>query len=160
MNRSASLFRLRNHLHAIRGNIINLRRSKLTIITIAQVQICKTFKGNAVAVLFLSNNQWCSAQPVSRRINAIFSSSVKSSSNRQSPACTNCSPSTIESLFADQRCHQFGRIDLAAAHLLKVCVSVFIHLLKQFFHIIDLSNRCNCKASQMGLDQKRHRIPV
>ena len=53
-----------------------------------------------------------------------------------------------------------SRVDHAAAHFLEMRPPLLIYFFQKFILIVDLSNRCDRKASEMRLDEQRLRLII
>ena len=58
-------------------------------------------------------------------------------------------------LLVDEGCHQFGGVDVAAAHFQKMCISTIKDLFGQLFCVIDAAYGGDSEGAVVGAYQQR-----
>ena len=109
---------------------------------IAQINICKAFKGNAAGIILLSYDNRSSSVPVTGSINALRSQQENGHGAFNHFLGIN-KPFHQTLLLVDNSSSQFGGIDASAAHFHKVNMTIFKSKLYQLLFIVDLSHSYN-----------------
>ena len=132
----------------------NFTRSKLFIILIAQVFICKTFKRSAERIFLFADHDRRSALLIPCTINTVLIHQHKRQGTIDHLQGIPDSFNQII-LLIDQCCNELCCIDITAAHFQKMGTAISKQIFYQFIRIIDLAHRCDRIRSMMRTYDQR-----
>ena len=144
---------LDQRLHAFGSDNGNLAGAQLPLFGIAQVQIGKALKGNAVGVLLSANGHRGSAQLVPGCQNA-FGRHDEHGHGAVDHVLGVLDALDEIGLLVDDRGHQLGGVHIAAAHFQKVGVSAFEQLFHDLVGVVDFSHSHNGVGAVVGTDNQ------
>ena len=137
----------------LRGNNHDFAGTQLLIFGVSQVEISKGLKGDTVGVLLVADHHRRTTQPVSGGKDAL------GGHDQNGHGAVNHLLSIADAvnqviLLIDEGCHQFGVVQITAAHLQEMGVPVLEDVLSQLCRVVDAAHRGNRIGSVVGADQQ------
>ena len=153
------ILRRQHHADLLRGDEVHLARAQLLEIGVAQVQIGGGLEHRAVALLLPADHHRGAAQSVARGVEA------RGSQHQHGHGAVDALLGVADALRdgvlrVDQRRHQLGGVDVAAAHLQEVGGALGEGLVHQGLGVVDAADCGDGEVAQVGAHDQRLRLVI